>query len=492
MNRHAARARLRAWQWRGSRQPWPPFSSRCSRAARRVTGGRRRGLPGRAGATSSGGGRGDRSRRRRPGPAALAVGSRGRCRARRLRRRPRTRRPGPAARGDRRGLRPGRPRHRRRARRARPARPPTSGVDAEGAHRAWSRSTGSIPTPRWPAPRGPVDRRQPGRDRARRHLHGPAAAGGPAAQLRQRHGPGAGQGDGRRRGDRGGDDRRRPGSSARSTPGRRPRPGWTGRAWRRRPTTSRVLFRARAGRAAVRRDHRDARRSRSPATATGPGSCCRTPTRCCPATPARWAARPASPTPRGTRSSRAAERNGRRLVVSVVRAENTPVVNWRQAAALLDYGFALPPDAPARGHARGRRAAPPTAAAAARPARHRQGPRGGAPARRSATIGDARWSLVARSRVAAAAGDRRGTRAPAVARRRCSDRRPGTRPVRSAAAAEGAQAEQGGDGARRRAGRPSSRRSGRTARRPRAGSPPAPGPGPGPPSPRPAPSPPTR
>ena len=42
----------------------------------------------------------------------------------------------------------------------------------------------------------------------------------------------------------------------------------------------------------------------------------------------------------------AAERNGRRLVVSVVRAENTPVVNWRQAAALLDWGFALPADTP--------------------------------------------------------------------------------------------------------------------------------------------------
>jgi D-alanyl-D-alanine carboxypeptidase (penicillin-binding protein 5/6) len=38
----------------------------------------------------------------------------------------------------------------------------------------------------------------------------------------------------------------------------------------------------------------------------------------------------------------AAERDGRRLVVSVVRAENTPVVNWRQAAALLDWGFSLP------------------------------------------------------------------------------------------------------------------------------------------------------
>ena len=42
----------------------------------------------------------------------------------------------------------------------------------------------------------------------------------------------------------------------------------------------------------------------------------------------------------------AAERDGRRLVVSVVRAENTPVVNWRQASALLDWGFALPADAP--------------------------------------------------------------------------------------------------------------------------------------------------
>jgi hypothetical protein len=45
-------------------------------------------------------------------------------------------------------------------------------------------------------------------------------------------------------------------------------------------------------------------RSRSPGTATGPGSSCRTPTRCSPATRGRWAARPASPTPRGTRSSR--------------------------------------------------------------------------------------------------------------------------------------------------------------------------------------------
>ena len=59
----------------------------------------------------------------------------------------------------------------------------------------------------------------------------------------------------------------------------------------------------------------------------------------------------------------AAERNGRRLVVSLVRAENTPVVNWRQAAALLDYGFALPATAPAVGTLVDAAPAPPTASA---------------------------------------------------------------------------------------------------------------------------------
>ena len=59
----------------------------------------------------------------------------------------------------------------------------------------------------------------------------------------------------------------------------------------------------------------------------------------------------------------AAQRNGRRLVVSLVRAENTPVVNWRQAAALLDYGFALPATAPAVGTLVDAAPAPPTASA---------------------------------------------------------------------------------------------------------------------------------
>jgi len=41
----------------------------------------------------------------------------------------------------------------------------------------------------------------------------------------------------------------------------------------------------------------------------------------------------------------AAERNGRRLVVTVMGAEILPVRAWKQAAALLDWGFTLPADA---------------------------------------------------------------------------------------------------------------------------------------------------
>ena len=45
----------------------------------------------------------------------------------------------------------------------------------------------------------------------------------------------------------------------------------------------------------------------------------------------------------------AAERGGRRLVVSLMAAERTPLLPWQQAAALLDYSFALPPLTPAVG-----------------------------------------------------------------------------------------------------------------------------------------------
>jgi serine-type D-Ala-D-Ala carboxypeptidase (penicillin-binding protein 5/6) len=41
----------------------------------------------------------------------------------------------------------------------------------------------------------------------------------------------------------------------------------------------------------------------------------------------------------------AAERDGRRLVVTLLGAERQPVPSWRQGAALLDWGFAVPPEA---------------------------------------------------------------------------------------------------------------------------------------------------
>lgn len=42
----------------------------------------------------------------------------------------------------------------------------------------------------------------------------------------------------------------------------------------------------------------------------------------------------------------AAERGGRRLVVSLMQAEQVPIPTWEQAARLLDWGFALPVDTP--------------------------------------------------------------------------------------------------------------------------------------------------
>ncbi|TDC68684.1 D-alanyl-D-alanine carboxypeptidase, partial [Micromonospora sp. KC606] len=41
----------------------------------------------------------------------------------------------------------------------------------------------------------------------------------------------------------------------------------------------------------------------------------------------------------------AAERNGRRLVVTLLGAERRPLRGWEQGARLLDWGFSLPPDA---------------------------------------------------------------------------------------------------------------------------------------------------
>jgi serine-type D-Ala-D-Ala carboxypeptidase (penicillin-binding protein 5/6) len=41
----------------------------------------------------------------------------------------------------------------------------------------------------------------------------------------------------------------------------------------------------------------------------------------------------------------AAQRGGRRLVVTLLGAEARPLRGWQQGAALLDWGFSLPPDA---------------------------------------------------------------------------------------------------------------------------------------------------
>jgi serine-type D-Ala-D-Ala carboxypeptidase (penicillin-binding protein 5/6) len=46
----------------------------------------------------------------------------------------------------------------------------------------------------------------------------------------------------------------------------------------------------------------------------------------------------------------AAARHGRRLVVTFLRGERRPIDMWQQAAALLDWGFALPRSTPPVGH----------------------------------------------------------------------------------------------------------------------------------------------
>ena len=46
----------------------------------------------------------------------------------------------------------------------------------------------------------------------------------------------------------------------------------------------------------------------------------------------------------------AAQRNGRRLGVALLRAQRYPVDQWQQAASLLDWGYALPASTPAVGH----------------------------------------------------------------------------------------------------------------------------------------------
>jgi serine-type D-Ala-D-Ala carboxypeptidase (penicillin-binding protein 5/6) len=61
----------------------------------------------------------------------------------------------------------------------------------------------------------------------------------------------------------------------------------------------------------------------------------------------------------------AAERDGRRLVVALVRGEQSPAPMWRQGADLLDWGFELPATTPALGRLVDTAPAPPTSPATA-------------------------------------------------------------------------------------------------------------------------------
>lgn len=74
----------------------------------------------------------------------------------------------------------------------------------------------------------------------------------------------------------------------------------------------------------------------------------------------------------------AAERGGRRLLVTLLGAESQPLAGWQQGAALLDWGFALPADARVGQLVeRGQRDAPRTPAAVAGTGEIRPGQPGG-------------------------------------------------------------------------------------------------------------------
>ena len=197
-----------------------------------------------------------------------------------------------------------RPGHRRRARRPRPARPAPAGVHAQGAHRARRAARTSTRTPWSTAPRrtcaidGSKAGIGPGGRYTVRELL-PGCCSTPATTPRRRW-PARWAATPATVAD---DGRRWRASSARSTPARPPRPGWTGRAWRPRPTTWRCCS---GWRCATRCSPRRSR------TRSVPVPRLRRPARLRAvqlqpaarrATPARSAARPGSPTPPGTPSS---------------------------------------------------------------------------------------------------------------------------------------------------------------------------------------------
>ncbi|MFC7760271.1 methyltransferase domain-containing protein [Catellatospora bangladeshensis] len=107
----------------------------------------------------------------------------------------------------------------------------------------------------------------------------------------------------------------------------------------------------------------------------------------------------------------AAERDGRRLVVSLLGAESSPLSGWQQGAALLDWGFAQPRDA-----AVGRLITPGETAA------------GASPSAAAAAAAGGRRRRLGRGRCRAAARPRRGRRGGA--RRALGDPPPPRHPLR--------------------------------------------------------------
>ena len=107
----------------------------------------------------------------------------------------------------------------------------------------------------------------------------------------------------------------------------------------------------------------------------------------------------------------AAQRNGRRLVVTLLGAEAHPLRGWQQGEALLDWGFSLPKDASV-GHlvtpgGGGRRSRPPSQPTPEQPGR---------PAAPTAAQAGRRAAAAALSMVAGRGGRRRGAgRHPAAA-----------------------------------------------------------------------------
>ena len=259
--------------------------------------------------------------------------------------------------------------------------------------------------------------RRPG---ARRQVQRRDALARAAAQLRQRRGERAGPARRRqrRRGGRGGGDERRgpPARGVRHARGDAVRTGRSGTGHQRvRPGAHRPGL-LRAGRLPPVRGHEagpDARRSR-PRTSTGSRS--RTRTGCSSSTRVRWAARPGSPTWPGTPTSARPQRNGRRLVVTLLGRRGQPVRAWQQGAALLDWGFAVRPGRGGRpaGRTRARRRRPladrrtsatPSATPAA-PVRARGRTRLRAPAAAVVTVRRA-WLWRCRGRRRLARADRR-------------------------------------------------------------------------------------